>query len=207
MPAVASLSKSNSWPSSKPLQCPRWSTIGTTCREMGLEWKWSTVSAPATAFYFIYAPSAARNVSNSWASANQSKPSVFPMPPVQSNVKCPISPVQSNKIHSLSSSRKFAGLLKAARPIKSIVKSNAKRLVKIKRPVKSLSKPSSQISTKCPLKQFSLPIHSGSILSQSQTTKNQKLLIYFGHSMRLQVYSRFHHPAMLYLLSIAIPCR
>ena len=113
------------------------------------------------------------------------------IPHFQSNVKRPIFPVQSNKIHSLLSSRKFAGLLKTARPIESIVRSNAKRLVRIKRPVKSLSKPSSQISTKCPLKQFSLPIYSGSIFIQSQTTKNQKLLIYFGHSMRLQVCSRF----------------
>ena len=164
MPAVVSLSKSNSWPSSKPLQRPRWSTIGTTCRVIGLERKWSTVSATTTASYFIHAPRAPKCVNIPKHQPTKQTRRSFQCPTVQSNIKRPISPIQSNKTHSLSSSRKIAGLLKATRPIKSIVKSNAKRSVKIKRPVKNLSKPSSQISTKCPLKQFSRPIHSGSIL-------------------------------------------
>ena len=172
MPAVVSLSKSNSWPSSKPLQRPRWSTIGTTCRVIGLERKWSTVSATTTASYFIHAPRAPKCVNIPKHQPTKQARRSFQCPTVQSNIKRPISPIQSNKIHSLSSSRKFAGLLKAARPIKLIVKSNAKRLVKIKRPVKSLSKPSSQIQIKCSIKQFSLPIHSDSIFLPSQTIKN-----------------------------------
>ena len=114
MPAVVSLSKSNSWPSSNLFSVPvdlqsvrpveKWASSGSDQLSVHLQ-------LPPTSFT-SQAPPRCVDISD-----HQSTRQLANLFNASSPIKRPISPVQSNEIHSLWSSRKLAGPLKMTRSV------------------------------------------------------------------------------------------
>ena len=134
MPAFVSLSKSNSWPSSKPLQCPRWSTNRYDLSRNGPRVEVINCQCACDCLLLHLRAKRRQDVSTSPITSQQGNSPVFSMSPLQSNVQSPpfsqIRSILSRPVENLPALSKLPVPSKVNHSVELIVRSNVNRSVK-----------------------------------------------------------------------------